>query len=300
MSSLFFAPSCPSGGNFYVCTTGAHFVGCCTLNPCNDHGCDSSDLRPASFDPKKYGMFADQTCSGNNPVRWYTCNGSNPPFMGCCATNPCSGGSGCPFQNLVAGTLSSDPVSAADFLGVTPSRLSSTATSGRSSASISSTTTVSATSSSIPISKISYSSSVTPAPAISALASPSDTSTAALVAAPPALNSMTGVIAGSVVGGIIFLALIIGLLIWWIHQRTSASRLSHVMNRANYAEQAMKEMATENAAPMGTFSKSDPWQAVYRGTLNPILPFHTTQPNLCNCTQIPTTHPIPPGIVLIA
>lgn len=157
MSSLFFAPSCPSGGNFYVCTTGARFVGCCTFNPCNDHGCESTDLRPASFDLRKYGMFADQTCSGNNPGRWYVCTDTNPPFMGCCATNPCSGGAGCLSQNLIAGKLSSDSVSAADFLGATTSRLSSTATSSHSSASRASTTGVSATSSSSSISRTSHS-----------------------------------------------------------------------------------------------------------------------------------------------
>lgn len=279
MSALFFAPSCPSGGNFYVCTTGVLFVGCCTLNPCNDDGCNSSNLRPASFDPKKYGTFADQACWGNSSVGWYTCTGTNPPFMGCCATNPCRGGAGCPFQNLVAGKLSSNSASAADFLGFTNSSSSSTATSGRLSASINSTTALSATSSSISISKTSYSSSATTAPAISSLASPSVTSTAALVAARPALNSMTGVIVGSLLGGIMFLALIIGLSMLWIRRRTSRSRLSLIMNRANHAEPANKGMAAENASPTAVVSKSDPWQAVYPGILNPIFPLPTTQLN---------------------
>ncbi|MCJ1345284.1 hypothetical protein MMC31_003490 [Peltigera leucophlebia] len=52
------------------------------------------------------------------------------------------------------------------------------------------------------------------------------------------------------------------------------------MNRASYAEQAVKEMATENAGPLGTFSKNSPQQAGYRGTLNPTSPVHATL-NLC-------------------
>lgn len=232
MSSLFFAPWCPDGGNFYVCTTGARFVGCCKFNPCNDHGCGWTDLRLAGFDPRKHRMFSDQTCDGNNPERWYTCTGTNPPFMGCCMTDPCSGGVGCPSQMLIAGRLSSDSVSAADFLGAT-----------------------------------------------------SLISTAALGVAKPANNSVTGV---SVVGGIVFLALIICLLIWWTHRRTSASRLSHVMNRARCAEQAIREMATENTGPTGTFSKINSPRDSYRSILNPIFPIHATQLIYQYRSQLPT------------
>lgn len=74
----------------------------------------------------------------------------------------------------------------------------------------------------------------------------------------------------------------------WTHRRTSASRLSHVMNRARCVEQAIREMATENTGPTGTFSKINSPRDSYRSILNPIFPIHATQLIYQYRSQLPT------------
>jgi hypothetical protein len=125
MSSLPFSPSCPLGGQFYVCdasTSRSKFVGCCTSDPCSEtaFGCTAGALRPASFNASFYGTFADQECSAG---LFYTCADTEPPFLGCCKSNPCQQG-GCPRDDLAGAFLSGDPGVAGDYLG-TGSRNSS-------------------------------------------------------------------------------------------------------------------------------------------------------------------------------
>jgi hypothetical protein len=121
-----FDPSCPNGGFWHVCTTGSRFVGCCsgTVDPCDETtSCPQKNLRPASFDVAEYGTFPDQTCSADS--HWYTCAGTNPAFMGCCKSNPCS--SGCPTKDLSAASLSVDEAVASAFIAASPAAASSTA-----------------------------------------------------------------------------------------------------------------------------------------------------------------------------
>lgn len=141
-STLFFQPSCPSGGSFYVCNTPrSSFVGCCATDadPCtSSNGCSKGNLRSTSFNKTYYGQFHDQSC---NDGSFYTCTGTKPgPFLGCCKSNACANG-GCAAVDLEAMRLSSDPNAAADFLGTTiPTSSSSSSTS--SSTATSSTSTV--------------------------------------------------------------------------------------------------------------------------------------------------------------
>lgn len=128
-STLFFQPSCPSGGSFYVCNTlKSSFVGCCAtdVDPCTSpNGCSKGNLRSTSFDKTYFGQFHDQSC---NDGSFYTCTGTKPgPFMGCCKSNPCANG-GCAAVDLEAMRLSSDPKAAADFLGTSVSTSSSSST----------------------------------------------------------------------------------------------------------------------------------------------------------------------------
>jgi hypothetical protein len=118
MSSLPFSPSCPLGGQWYVCgspTSVSKFVGCCTSDPCLEtaFGCTAGALRPASFNASAYGTFADQECSAG---LFYTCADTEPPFLGCCKSNPCQQG-GCPREDLAGAFLSGDPGKAGDYLG---------------------------------------------------------------------------------------------------------------------------------------------------------------------------------------
>ncbi|KAF2459472.1 hypothetical protein BDY21DRAFT_191238 [Lineolata rhizophorae] len=103
ISCLDFNPSCPSGGSFHVCTSGSRFVGCCrSLDPCSDLGCSDGNIEPASFDASAYGTFSDQECPTGSS--FYACADADPPFMGCCQSNPCN--EGCPDDDLTQAFLS--------------------------------------------------------------------------------------------------------------------------------------------------------------------------------------------------
>jgi hypothetical protein len=106
-----FKPSCPLGGKWYVCKDGSKFVGCCQNEPCS-LGCKQGNLKPASFDPARYGSFPDLRCDSG---QWFTCNKTKPPFMGCCESNPCKGGRGCPADDLAPGFLSDNRNTACQF-----------------------------------------------------------------------------------------------------------------------------------------------------------------------------------------
>lgn len=108
--------SCPSGGTFHVCQdSDVEFLGCCTTDPCSAGGvCPEGDLRNASFSFDQYHDIPPQACSNSNAL-WYTCQGINPPFMGCCSVNPCSKGM-CPEADLYPAKLSSNSASRSVFL----------------------------------------------------------------------------------------------------------------------------------------------------------------------------------------
>ncbi|KAK0386058.1 hypothetical protein NLU13_5895 [Sarocladium strictum] len=118
---------CPSRGKFYVCEASG-FVGCCSEDPCqtSDGLCGDDDLAPMTFNPEKYKEIPAQDCQGRNPdIEWYVCTSTKPfPFMGCCATNPCSEGS-CPDGQLRGSKLSSNEKNTHIFLGGDSTRTSS-------------------------------------------------------------------------------------------------------------------------------------------------------------------------------
>ena len=113
--------SCPAGGIFYVCQNNAtEFIGCCTTNPCADGSgnCPKSNLRASSFSADSYDEIPAQQCAGTGTTTlWYTCQKNVPPFLGCCAGNPCAQGS-CPSSSLAAARLSSNATSRDGFLAM--------------------------------------------------------------------------------------------------------------------------------------------------------------------------------------
>ncbi|KAK8123892.1 hypothetical protein PG999_003810 [Apiospora kogelbergensis] len=122
--------SCPSGGKFYICeNTPSRFLGCCDIDPCKKNGiCPTESLRNSSFSSGNYGDIPKEDCNVGGEKNWWTCSGNNPPFLGCCISNPC--GPGCPPNNLLAAQLSSDPSRAAPFLtGSSPSTSASSSAS---------------------------------------------------------------------------------------------------------------------------------------------------------------------------
>ncbi|KAL4755906.1 uncharacterized protein BDW70DRAFT_167201 [Aspergillus foveolatus] len=102
--------TCPRGGKWYVCPDEPYFVGCCTSVPCNNaisSTCPQPDIRPASFDEVTYNKIKPHNCINSHYDSWFTCNFTNPRFLGCCAINPCANGS-CPLGDLIPAAWSAN------------------------------------------------------------------------------------------------------------------------------------------------------------------------------------------------
>lgn len=115
-----FGLSCPSGGSFYICeNSSTKFIGCCTVDACsasNDGSCPPKSLRVSSFSSEKYTELPTQDCDDpRGKSIWWTCKFNQPPFMGCCSSNPCASGQ-CPLDDLVPAKLSDNAVLKASFL----------------------------------------------------------------------------------------------------------------------------------------------------------------------------------------
>lgn len=95
----YFNPTCPQGGKWYACdsTTKSKFIGCCRSNPC-DLGCSDGNLVSTSFNGSAHGTYPDASCGES--VQFWSCNGTAPPFWGCCRSNPCATKTGCPASDL--------------------------------------------------------------------------------------------------------------------------------------------------------------------------------------------------------
>ncbi|KAL1854467.1 hypothetical protein Daus18300_011388 [Diaporthe australafricana] len=117
-----FGLSCPYGGTFYICKDAkSQFLGCCTEDPCagGTGYCPQSALRYSNYSQDSYRSIPQENCvAPRNESSWYTCSSAVPPFMGCCASNPCSN-EGCPEDDLLAARLDDDPTNAAPFLTAT-------------------------------------------------------------------------------------------------------------------------------------------------------------------------------------
>ncbi|KAH7133775.1 hypothetical protein EDB81DRAFT_805092 [Dactylonectria macrodidyma] len=109
---------CNDEGDFYVCEGADNeFIGCCTSDPCADGGgiCPDGDLRTATFDVDKFDQMKKQSCDDSRASTvWYTCQGLDPPFLGCCDVSPCS--EGCTRENLLPAVLSSKSANRKAFL----------------------------------------------------------------------------------------------------------------------------------------------------------------------------------------
>ncbi|KAI9373645.1 hypothetical protein BJX61DRAFT_552146 [Aspergillus egyptiacus] len=94
--------TCPNGGTWWVCPNEPRFVGCCASDPCTGTTTAPTcpDLYPASFDGAIFDEFVPNNCVDNPSSNWYTCNFTNPRFLGCCRSNPCAN-DGCPEEDLL-------------------------------------------------------------------------------------------------------------------------------------------------------------------------------------------------------
>ncbi|KAJ5885104.1 hypothetical protein N7495_009614 [Penicillium taxi] len=103
--------TCPSGGTWYVCPNAPHFVGCCSSDPCTNVDANSTspcpDVYYASFDPSIFNSILPNSCIDSANGHWYTCNYTDPPFLGCCSSNACTNKTGCSADDLLAAAWSS-------------------------------------------------------------------------------------------------------------------------------------------------------------------------------------------------
>ncbi|KAB5532573.1 hypothetical protein GE09DRAFT_369997 [Coniochaeta sp. 2T2.1] len=126
-----FGLSCPSGGSFYICQNNrTEFIGCCTIDPCRDGSgsCPQENVRSSSLSADSYDVIAPQDCAADTGL-WYTCKFNKPPFLGCCASNPCQSGA-CQTEDLVPAKLSTDPDFREGFLGTAANLTSASTTTG--------------------------------------------------------------------------------------------------------------------------------------------------------------------------
>ena len=205
-----FRPLCPPRSQFYTCRNRTnHFVGCCNTPACNDgadgvggtNGCPDKDLEPASFT----GYHGDDVTQGcHQGSSWYTCPDAIPlPFMGCCKRDPCS--HGCPKEDLTQGFLTYGPKLTDKSFTFIPM-----STNEASNSSTTSSVSPSSINTSFDTSTPAHSSVLT---ANVAGQSVLHTETpASKTTNPPAPKSNATAIAGGVAGGIVGLALLVGLL----------------------------------------------------------------------------------------
>lgn len=100
--------TCPSGGTWYVCPDEPYFLGCCSSDPCTSSNTTSPcpDVYAAAFKPSVFNSISPNTCINAPSNKWYTCNHTSPPFLGCCASNPCDQTHGCPKDDILASSWS--------------------------------------------------------------------------------------------------------------------------------------------------------------------------------------------------
>ncbi|KAL6712470.1 hypothetical protein ACN47E_000347 [Coniothyrium glycines] len=85
-NSSFFDFHCPLGGQWYACSSGSNFVGCCTTDPCAN-GCVQGNLRAAGYNISHHGEWPDASCGSASD--FFTCSAGDS-FWGCCKTNACA------------------------------------------------------------------------------------------------------------------------------------------------------------------------------------------------------------------
>ena len=100
--------TCPSGGTWYACPDEPYFLGCCSSDPCTNSNTTSPcpDVYAASFNPSIFDSISPNTCVNSSSNKWYSCNHTSPPFLGCCSSNPCEKTHGCPKEDIIASSWS--------------------------------------------------------------------------------------------------------------------------------------------------------------------------------------------------
>ncbi|EJP63471.1 uncharacterized protein BBA_07647 [Beauveria bassiana ARSEF 2860] len=211
-----FGIECPSGGKLYANNATA-FLGCCSFDPATvaDGLCTDAGIRPMAFDPDAYDRIPVQECAARSSSLWYSCKGTEPPFLGCCTQNPCIKGS-CSKPNLRAAKLSSNERLAKSFLGGVSGTTTTSATASLSTATTTPTkTTGTESSTTTPSSITTPASTATPTPSVTAAAGGGSGGSQGIQPA---------VVAGMVVGIAAAAVAIALLIVWWMRRRRVAAK----------------------------------------------------------------------------
>lgn len=98
-----FGLGCPKGGKPYICAgEWTEFLGCCKSDACSfAMGCPKEDVTLMSFNRSYWELISPQTCQSHDPkVQFWVCGVTKPSFIGCCSSNACETGLGCPSEDL--------------------------------------------------------------------------------------------------------------------------------------------------------------------------------------------------------
>lgn len=249
----YYVAYCPgaAGSIYYLlaCTTNNGFLGCCTNQEGCYNDCDESDYSNFTLStykthvPRSFNSdIQSQRCDTGGD--WYSCPEKNfeTNYIGCCATNPCT--AGCPEGNYTRAFLSANPAAARFFYGLNASSLSfsipvsttlstSAVSSGSSlvpfTSSVGSTSSTTISSSSTSYSSVSYPTTFTGSQVVETASTPG-----------------TAVVAGSTVGGVAALLVIVALIAYRV-RRKATSRRRHLDNfRVSSLWGGSGERKTEN------------------------------------------------------
>lgn len=223
----FWGFSCPKSGSFYICPDMKHeFLGCCSVDPCTEERngvCPDANLQVASFSSDKWENLPAQSCDvASQEALFYTCAAITPPFIGCCASNPCRN-NGCPEGKLrpaVLNKIAGEEWKRTYLLNPNGSGIS-----------YNSTKTQPSSSSSSPTSTSEPTSSSTNEPDSSG-------------------GLSTGAIAGIAVGAVIAVLIIVAGILWkcgWFHGKKKEEE--------NKQEADLPGAAMSHAGPMGPMSQ---------------------------------------------
>jgi len=107
-------------GDWYTCAAASpSFQGCCNrTNPCSTGSCPQNSLFPAAFSDVQARTDTDVVCKNG---KWYSCVAQNPPFQGCCLSNPCTGDGGTCDSSQVFDVVSIVKTGTVSYIGRTSS-----------------------------------------------------------------------------------------------------------------------------------------------------------------------------------
>ncbi|KAL6720914.1 hypothetical protein ACLMJK_000013 [Lecanora helva] len=278
---------CPSNSTFFACDYGTRFLGCCLSTHSSNEvcgiGCPPSSLTSLSFDKQYYNRVTEGSC-GSSEGKWYTCPDSDPPFLGCCKSNPCQPG-GCPYGGLVPATLSENQAQQAAYAPAIegPSSISS------------STSRSSATSSSAPLTTSAIAATTVASTATAAVPSAAATSKEASSSA-PSTPAIIGAVVGGLIGGILISLGVAASVIYYKRRKTQL-RSTHSRKASDQLGIVPRSPSLASSAPCHEMS-SEPARHELQSSPLPLQELASQEINNNTVHELPSPLPSPSALHL--